>query len=301
MPVRKRNTGCKKVPHSFDLRTVLADMARSAQRFLNPVGSGISRRIRRAVAPRVLGPAASLPVLAGCLAVALSTPAAAEDIEIVIDRGADSVEVYMAMNAATMTNAFGLPPTLLADEHGLVDIEPLRQGTWQIGDALLANVETRLDDAPAVFEAMSLMVHPADSPLPLDTPIDGMVAIAVCTVPTPETHPGLSELRAYVGFIAYPVDPEQIVSFSLPESGRQPLDITVRDFKNGQLVASSTHKVADGGTLTIVTAGAAASWLGFVALAGLGVTGLGASVALLRYRRRTATVPPASGRRLGSE
>ncbi|MEM9047513.1 MAG: hypothetical protein AAGC92_02230 [Pseudomonadota bacterium] len=231
--------------------------------------------------------------LAGFLAgFAALSPVQAGDIQIVIDRGSDSVEVYMAMNAATMSDAFGLPPDLLADERGLVDIEPLRQGTWDIGDALLRNVETRLGDDPTRFEAMSLMVHPAERPLPLDTPIDGMIAIAVCTVPTPETPPSLDDLRAYVGFIAYPVDPDQVVSFTLPAAGRAMLDVTVRDYHKGRLLAASQHKIADGGTLTIVTAGAPSPWLGFALVAGLGLSGLGATLALVRHRRRSALRGP---------
>ncbi|MEM8741488.1 MAG: hypothetical protein AAGE13_08315 [Pseudomonadota bacterium] len=208
--------------------------------------------------------AAVLAPVVGIVSAAMAAVAASEPtdraqpephIEIVIDRGPGTVELYLGMNAALMTQAFGLPPDALTDAQGTVPFDDLRMGTWDIGDQMLSSVAAAIDEAPAKFEAMSLMVHPGDRRLPFVTPLDAMMAIAVCSVPTPETPPLLADLHAYVGYIAYPEAAHAAVSLALPQQARAPLAIVVRDHWKGRQVAQTRHVIADGGVLKIAPVG----------------------------------------------
>jgi hypothetical protein len=179
--------------------------------------------------------------------------AAASDVTMVIERGPTTVEVFLGMPAEGLVDYFGLPPERLEDETGEVAFEPLRLGTWTIGDDVFAGVEARIGGAPASYEAMSLMVHPEDQKLPLYNSFDGMMAIAVCSVEPPE-NPTLDRLYSYVGYIAYPGDPNGALQFTLPETGRDALRFEIRDFREGALLAETQVTVPDGGTLALAPA-----------------------------------------------
>ena len=183
--------------------------------------------------------------------LALSSPASARDATVVVHRGDSAVELYFSLPAPSLVSVFGLPPERLEQADGTVDFEPLRLGTWEIGDAAFEGVDARIGGAPAVFEAMSLMVHPANAKLPLRDPVEGMIAISVCTVPQPEMPPSLDELHAYTGYIAYTDAPQGPVLLRLPETGRRTLEVTVLDFTDHRLTGRSEHVVMDGGTLVM--------------------------------------------------
>ncbi|MEL6235039.1 MAG: hypothetical protein AAFR46_11570 [Pseudomonadota bacterium] len=247
--------------------------------------------------------AALVAPLFGIMSALMAATAASEQadraepdphIEIVIDRGPGTIELYMGMNAALMSEAFGLPPEALTDASGTVPFDDLRMGTWDIGDRMLASVGARIDAAPAGFEAMSLMVHPGDRRLPFLTPLDAMMAIAVCSVPTPETAPLLADLHAYVGYIAYPENAHAALSLALPQMGRAPLVITVRDHWTGRPVAQTRQLVADGGVLEIAPVGIlarsdmpAGSFLAVALMVLGGATGTTLLVMRQSRRRRT--------------
>lgn len=190
---------------------------------------------------------------AALLALAPPLTASASDVTLVVERGPDTVEIFLGLPAEGLVDYFGLPPERLEDETGEVAFEPLRLGTWAIGDDVFAGVEATIGGAPAIYEAMSLMVHPEDQKLPLWNSFDGMTAIAVCSVEPPE-NPTLDRLYSYVGYIAYPAAPDGALTFRLPETGRAALRFEIRDFRDGQLLRESQETVPDGGTLTLAAA-----------------------------------------------
>ncbi|MEM1429744.1 MAG: hypothetical protein AAGG09_09820 [Pseudomonadota bacterium] len=185
-------------------------------------------------------------------AALLATPAVADDdVILVVDRTPLAIEVYFAMRADEMLALFDLPPERLASPDGTVDFEGLRLGTYDLGDEMFAKVSADVDGQPLLFEAMSLMVHPEESALPLVTPFDGLVAIGVCTVPSPEVPLGLDDLRAYAGYIAYTDTPDGPFTLTLPETGRAPLEILVRDHARGEPGAVYRTSLADGAPLAL--------------------------------------------------
>ena len=186
------------------------------------------------------------------VSLALSTgAAAAADLEIVVDRNPDSLELFLSTRADNLVRVFGLPPEGLADETGIVDFPSLRDGTWEIGDALLSGVPAALDGAPVAFEAMSLMVHPLDSPLPMETPFDALLALNVCSVEDPGRPLTLAELKGYVGYIAYVADAGGALTLQLPRTGRGDLRVAVREFREGRASGRYELTVADGGLVEI--------------------------------------------------
>ena len=171
---------------------------------------------------------------AATVAIGLALPAKANatDLEMLVVRTDRSVEVFMAMSAPVAVDAFGLPADLLQRDDGSVHFDDFREGTWDIGDALWSGLEATVEGQTPLFEAMSLMVHPANQALPLDNPVDGYIAIAVCSVPTPAVPPTLSDLRLYNGVIAYTDDAYGEIEIRLPHVGDAPVSISVREFRD---------------------------------------------------------------------
>ncbi len=125
------------------------------------------------------------------MALCAALPLRAESgLEMIVDRGDGHVSVFLSMPAPAAVDLFGLPPAALVGADGTVPFDALRLGTFDIGDTLWTDVRATIDGVPATFEAMSLMVHPKDSRAPFDTPLDGIIAIGVCTVPDPNAPCG---------------------------------------------------------------------------------------------------------------
>lgn len=241
--------------------------------------------LRGAVRRRATETARVLRTVLAAFAVLWGSTLHAEEATIVVHRGEDAVEIYFSLPAEMLVSAFGLPPELLEDADGTVDFESLRLGTWDIGDAAFQNVSARINGAPATFEAMSLMVHPNASMLPLSNPIEGMIAIAVCSVPTPAVPPTLNDLRAYVGYIAYTDTPQGPITLDLPETGRGAFSMSVLDYTNFELRETAQIEVADGGQIRLEadTAPQQTVWVGLVAAA---IAGIAALFALTRTHAR---------------
>lgn len=192
-------------------------------------------------------------IICGSVAALLLVPAfaAAADIEIVIDRKSDSVEIFFATSATNFEPIFGHQPDGLTGPDGTVGIETLRQGTWDIGDDLLSKVRAKVGDDPLTLETMSLMVHPQDQRLPLSTPLDGVTSTAVCNAVDPGRPLTIEDLHGYVGLIAFTDSPDGALSFQLPSTGRETVDVTVRDFRDWEFASSYQATIADGGVISV--------------------------------------------------
>jgi hypothetical protein len=129
---------------------------------------------------------------------------------------------------------------LFVDEQGHVPFDQFNEGTWLLGDALLAAVDVESEAAsPLDLQAMSLMVHPAGLPVPFTDSIDAVAAISICSVAAPPDDLRLSDARIYVGYIAYTDDPMQRFSFALPDAIAMegaPVGLQVRDRGDGREV-----------------------------------------------------------------
>ncbi len=204
-------------------------------------------------------------------------------VEMVVLRTADAVEVYFGLPANALEPVFALPPSALTEADGTVDFDGLREGTYLMADDLLAPADARIGGAPARFEGLSMMVHPLADRLPFVDPVGALLATTVCTVPTPETAPRLSDLYAYAGFIAYTDTPRAPISLRLPVTGRGSVTFDVREYGMQGYVGSYSATVPDGETLALMAPDPAPRFAGLgglllmVALAGLGA---------LAFRRR---------------
>lgn len=170
-------------------------------------------------------------------------------LQFVIDRADDYVELYFSAPAETVVDVFGLPPRSLVEADGSVDFDRLRLGTADIGDELFSRVRSSIDGTDVTFEAMSLMVHPIEDKLPLSNPIEGIIAIGVCTTENSETPVGLSQLQAYSGFIASTQNDDGTISVQLPNGGKKVLTVLVRDHTDGRLQREYVTTISADGTL----------------------------------------------------
>lgn len=161
----------------------------------------------------------------------------ADDVVLIVQRDNRAVEMFFGMPARTAVRRFGLDPALLQQADGRVEFAAFRQGTWDIGDALLEMTDVRIGDAPAKFESTSLMVHLNAQRLPFDTPLDALTAISVCGVEPPEVPPALDDLYLYAGFVTYSADPAGPLRIVLPPGGRGAVKLKVRQFRDGALLA----------------------------------------------------------------
>ena len=177
----------------------------------------------------------TLFILATLAFANVGTPARAADITLVVDRQPNAIELYLTMSAHLISTTFNVPDRIIAEADGTVDFEPLRMGTFDIGDALFEGVSQELGGEPVFFEAMSLMVHPKKNALPLETPLDGMISIAVCTVTPPNEPIMLHDLQLYGGYIAYVDRPMDALAISFPMLGKEALTVETRDYSGGRL------------------------------------------------------------------
>jgi hypothetical protein len=210
-------------------------------------------------------------MVCGCvlaLAFLAAGPGRTQDVSLVLDRGETAVELFVGMPARTAVEAFGLAPDLLEGPDGTVDFVALREGTWGIGDALFAGVKTQIGGKDAAFEGMSLMVHLKDLRLPLETPLDALTAISVCGVEPPAVPPTLDDLYLYAGMIAYTSDPQAALRLDLPRDRQDALQVQLRDYRQGRLIAAQQFALPPGQALTL--GGADRWWMWAAGLAGLG-------------------------------
>ncbi|SNS66550.1 hypothetical protein [Antarctobacter heliothermus] len=205
---------------------------------------------------------------------------AAEQIEVIVDRGTRGIEIFLGMPARTAITRFGLNAEFLTGPGGAVDFADFSGGTWDIGDHLLAGVDVRIGKAEAGFEATSLMVHLKDQRLPFLTPIDGLTAISVCGVAQPAIPPTLDDLYLYAGFVAYPPDALAPLRFTLPQAPGEALSVTLREYGPGHAGTPRRLQLAPGEPLILGTQGRS-----FFGVAILAVVALIAVVALRGFRR----------------
>lgn len=171
------------------------------------------------------------------------------DVTVVVRRLDDAIELYLAFPATGLTEFFSLSPARI--EAGGLNYENLREGSWDLGDAVLEHASPRIGGGPAGFEAMSLMVHQTTLAPPLRDALDGLTAISVCAAPQPNRPPALSELRAYVGYIAYLEDTDASVRLALPGAARGEITVRIRDYAANGAVSERQLAVAPGADLVI--------------------------------------------------
>jgi len=227
-------------------------------------------------------------ILAG-LAAAMLVPgqAGAGDLSLVLDRRAGAVELYLAGSTGDVLALFGAE----AEDGGGIDPDRWRlTGSFDFGDALLSGASVRIGGEPAAFEAMSVMVHPKSDPLPLRTPFDGLVAIAVCTASGDESNLPVPLTRLYAGYIAYTGATGGAIQIAFPEPLAREVSLTVRDHSDGRLRTVYRVGLAPGDArldLRPVSAGLPLpAWL---TLAALALNAVFAGAAIVHSRRRGAT------------
>ncbi len=188
------------------------------------------------------------------LAAALAWPAAAEDVggaEILIDRRADRISVYLALPASELGPLFGATAGPLLGPDGTVDIEGLYEGTYLLADDIFAGARLIVGDRAVEVEALSMMVHDPEYLPGFADPYDAQVSIAVCTSPDTVRGMGLEDLRAYLGYFAWRVGGYETVEIVFPRTGRADKTFTVRDFVDFQLVGERIVTLPDGGVVTL--------------------------------------------------
>lgn len=180
-----------------------------------------------------------LALLTAASLTLLPATALAEDMRVIIDRFADSVEVFISLPAEAVPGTLGGSTDGLMTPDGRFEIGVFRKtGTAVEGDAVFGDTRLRVAGAPVGVDAMSVMVHPEDLPLPLETPIDGVAAMSVCTVPDRDVAPRLEDLRLYGGFIAWPVDGFAPVALELRNAA--PIEVWLGHFAGGEKVSETT-------------------------------------------------------------
>lgn len=177
-------------------------------------------------------------ILSIMAAAVLAAPALAEpSLRLIVHQMDESVEIYASLKAEDLPWLLDAEPSGLAAPDGRVYYGELRQnGTFLFGDDMIADIDFAVDGKDALFEAMSVMVHPDDSTLPFETPVDGIMAMSVCLVPDPAVPPQIDELRLYAGIVAYPVAGLSEVTMTLPHTETVSVDMVtyVDGVKSGE-------------------------------------------------------------------
>lgn len=135
------------------------------------------------------------------LLASVQKPAASDyDVAILSYRLDGASELYFSARADVLFALFDTSPMLPGQQGNLIDFGELSQGTFDAGDVLIEKTQIEIGLGPAGFEAMSLMFHPLEDKLPIETPLDAMISIGVCNGPPVGTLVALQDLKSYVGF-----------------------------------------------------------------------------------------------------
>ena len=165
-------------------------------------------------------------------------PAAA--LEVIVNRHADHVEVFMRMPSPAIEQLFGGDASAFMDDAGLIEFAQLTNGTWQYGEQLFGGLRGSARGETVAFEVMSAMFHPAGAPPDFRDPHDAMVGMSVCGVAPPAPFVALDELVTVVGFFVDAPIGDAPLSFALPIAETQGLTIAVQEFADGALRAEQT-------------------------------------------------------------
>ncbi|MEO0370876.1 MAG: hypothetical protein AAF231_05415 [Pseudomonadota bacterium] len=188
------------------------------------------------------------------LAVSPSWAEASDEMTLIVNRDHDSASYYLSMPADLIEPVLASDPTLLFSDNGRVPIESFRQiGSFDLADDIFENITGSQGGSDFAFEAMSMMVHPTDTPLPFAAPWDAYTAIAVCTVQydPDQLVPGL--LQTYYGGFTDQISGDAPLALHFPQTGRDALEIVVHRYEDGRLLGTDVQVLDDGGSLVIET------------------------------------------------
>lgn len=177
-----------------------------------------------------------LAALTLCLATGHQV-AARDTVQIITSRSDTTFELYLALPTRLAIEAFGVTARDLSAPDGNADFDLFARGTFQLGQDFWDGTQTWVDGTPVAFEAMSLMIHPASSPLPFRTPLDAMTTIEVCGTVAGDVP--LEETWLYVGMIAYPDDPSGDLVIDFAKAFEAGTALHIRDFTNHELQVQS--------------------------------------------------------------
>ncbi|MEM9500077.1 MAG: hypothetical protein AAGA28_19330 [Pseudomonadota bacterium] len=192
---------------------------------------------------------------------------------VVVDAYDTGISYYLSMPAEKIAPVLGTDPALLFSDDGAVPIDRFREdGSFEMGDDVFRRLEGRVANAPALFETMSMMVHPLSDPAPFQTPWDAVMATAVCNVEykADDLIPGA--LQLYYGSYAHDVDGKAGMDLTFPETGREEMQVTLYLYRDGEFIGQDKVTVADGGTIAVALddrAGLSFLWWGTAVLWGL--------------------------------
>ncbi|MEL7097870.1 MAG: hypothetical protein AAGM84_03490 [Pseudomonadota bacterium] len=162
---------------------------------------------------RVAVTLAPLSLAAGLASV---LPAASAELTVIVNRSDAGTEVYLSAPAPDLFTLTATSPDVVPGGGGAVDIAAFSQGTWEIGDALFANSRLEIGGAAAPLEAMSFMLHAASEAMPMDTPLDALMAIELCNVAEPGQTQDWDALVGYVGYFTPRVAAGDTITLDLP-------------------------------------------------------------------------------------
>ncbi|MEM8823525.1 MAG: hypothetical protein AAGF30_07945 [Pseudomonadota bacterium] len=223
------------------------------------------------------------------IALLLPASAAASDITMIVSRTAESVEVFVGLPADDAPAWLGGGLDGLLDEDGLVNYDNLRlTGTASAGDEMFSEIEFTVAGQPVALEAMSVMVHPADAELYFGSPIEAEMAMSVCTAPDEVSGATLSQLRAYAGFNAYPVDRFAEIGIAVGGSETRTIDLMV--FEGHVLTQRDQIKVGPDAAIQLAGVEPANRSFALPIALMLVAGGLAAALGLSHHRGRRASL-----------
>ena len=197
-----------------------------------------------------------ISALALGLAAFPSLAEANDELTLIVNRDDDSATYYLSMPADLIAPVLASDPTLLFSDDGRVPIEEFRRvGSFDLADDIFDNIQGSQGGDRFAFEAMSMMVHPTETPLPFAAPWDAYTAISVCSVDYGSDQLVPGALQMYYGGFTDQVAGDAPMKIHFPQTGRDARQIVIHSYENGRLVGTDVETLADGGTLVIETSG----------------------------------------------
>lgn len=178
----------------------------------------------------------------------------AVELTVIVNRvtNSDITDIFLHLPATAIETVLGTDPKLVFSENGDAPIDEFRSaGNFELAGDVFAKLNLRSRRQKLLLSPMSLMLHPKDMVMPFRTPLDGLLAISTCTVPTGSTDLDAGALGLYHGTSIK--DPTGVKTFDLtfPKTGREPIDVTVYHYIGGKFIETERLKLLDGGLLQL--------------------------------------------------
>ncbi|MQY42121.1 hypothetical protein GG681_05675 [Epibacterium sp. SM1969] len=174
------------------------------------------------------------------------------DLRVIVERSDQELSFFLALPVDQMEPLLGTDLSIIFSDDGKLPLDDFqRDGSFELADDVFAAVSGAVGGTAAIFDPMSMMLHPNASALPFSDPFDGILSTSVCGVFIAPEDQVPERMTAYYGGIFLNVAPNAPVQLDFPKTGRSAITVKLRQYDDSGFVGETTVALPDGGALVL--------------------------------------------------